>query len=100
MSKKLEWNPLHGSVLAITAITLIGMGLVTVGMHTMAASPAAHNLPIKVKTCKVDTSPDPVSCKPLLKSIKDMKLTFDLQLQRVGGEIVITLTPVEPVRTP
>ena len=98
MSKKLGWNRLHGSVLAITANTLIGIGLVTVGTHTMAASPAAHNLPIKVKTCKVDTSPDPVSCKPLLKSIKDMKLTFDLQLQRVGGEI--TLTPAEPVRTP
>lgn len=76
MSKKLGWNRLHGSVLAITAITLIGIGLVTVGTHTMAASPAAHNLPIKVKTCKVDTSPDPVSGKPLLKSIKDMKLTL------------------------
>ena len=40
MSKKLGWNPLHGSVLAITAITLIGMGLVTVGTHTITASPA------------------------------------------------------------
>ena len=98
--KKMEWNPLSGSVLAITALTLIGIGLVSVGTHTMAASPAAQNLPIKVKTCKVDTSPDPVSCKPLLKSIKDMHLTFDLQLSRVGGEIVITLNPTESVRTP
>ena len=97
MSNRLGWNPLHGSVLAITAITLISIGLVTVGTHTMAASPAAQNLPIKVKTCKLDTSPDPVSCKPLLKSIND---TFDLQLSRVGGEIVITLTPTEPVQTP
>ena len=56
----------------------------------------AYNLPIKVKTCKLDMSPDPVSCKPMLKSIKDMKLTFGLELQRVGGEIVITLTPSEP----
>jgi hypothetical protein len=101
MSKKLEWNPLHGSVLAITAITLIGIGLVAaIGTQAVTAGPAAQNLPIKVKTCKVDTSPDPVSCKPLLKSIKDMHLTFDLQLSRVGGEFVITLTPAEPVRTP
>jgi hypothetical protein len=96
MSNKLN---LHGSVLAIAAITLIGIGLVAAtGTQAVTASPAAHNLPIKVKTCKLDTSPDPVSCKPLLKSIKDMKLTFDLELQRVGGEIVITLTPSEPSR--
>lgn len=80
--------------------TLIGIGLVAVGTHTVSASPAAQNLPIKVKTCKVDTSTDPVACKPLLKSIKDMHLTFDLQLQRVGGKIVITLFPTESGRVP
>lgn len=84
--------------LGIAAI-LIGIGLVTVGSHTVTAGPAPH-LNIKVKTCKVDTSPDPVACKPLLKSIKDMGLTFDLQLQRVGGQIQITLNPTESVRTP
>ena len=90
MSKKLEWNPLHGSVLAITAITLIGIGLIAVGSNTVTAGPIPH-LNIKVKTCKVDTNPDPVSCKPLLKSINGD--TFDLQVQRVGGKVVITLTP-------
>ena len=34
--KKLEWNPLYGSVLAITAITLISIGLVAVGLHAVA----------------------------------------------------------------
>jgi hypothetical protein len=101
MSKIFERNLLNGSVLAIAAITLIGIGLVAAtGTQSVTASPAAHNLPIKVKTCKVDTSPDPVSCKPLLKSIKDMHLTFDLELQRVGGEIVITLFPTETIRVP
>ena len=90
---------LHGSVLAIAAITLIGIGLIAVGLNTVTAGPIPH-LNIKVKTCKVDTSPDPVSCKPLLKSIKDMHLTFDLELQRVGGEIVITLIPTETLRVP
>ena len=97
MSKKLEWNPLHGSVLAITAITLIGIGLIAVGSQTVTAGPVPH-LNIKVKTCKVDTSPDRVSCKPLLKSINGD--TFDLQVQRVGGQIVITLFPTESIRTP
>src|SRR6476659_1813419 len=97
MCSKLEWNPLHGSVLAITAITLIGIGLVAVGSNTVTAGPIPH-LNIKVKTCKVDTNPDPVSCKPLLKSINGD--TFDLLVKRVGGEVVITLTPAEPVRTP
>lgn len=98
MSNKLEWNPLHGSVLVITAITLIGIGLIAVGSQTVTAGPAAPHLNVKVKTCKVDTSPDPVSCKPLLKSINGD--TFDLQLSRVGGHIVITLNPTESVRTP
>ena len=40
MSNKLEWNPLHGSVLAITAITLIGIGLIAVGSDTVTAGPA------------------------------------------------------------
>jgi hypothetical protein len=97
MSKELEWNRLHGSVLAITAITLITIGLITVGSNTVTASPQPH-LNIKVKTCKVDTSPDPVSCKPLLKSINGD--TFDLQVQRVGGQVVITLFPTESIRTP
>ena len=97
MSNKLEWNPLQGSVLAITAITLIGIGLIAVGSQTVTAGPIPH-LNIKVKTCKVDTSPDPVSCKPLLKSINGD--TFDLQVQRVGGQIVITLFPTESIRTP
>ena len=97
MSNRLGWNPLHGSVLAITAITLIGIGLIAVGSNTVTAGPIPH-LNIKVKTCKVDTNPDPVSCKPLLKSINGD--TFDLQVQRVGGQVVITLTPAEPVRTP
>ena len=91
MSNKLEWNPLHGSVLAITAITLIGIGLIAVGSDTVTAGPATPHLNVKVRICKVDTSPDPVSCKPLLKSIKGD--TFDLQVQRVGGKVVITLTP-------
>jgi hypothetical protein len=97
MSKKWEWNPLHGSVLAITAITLIGIGLITVGSQIVTAGPIPH-LNIKVKTCKVDTNPDPVSCKPLLKSINGD--TFDLQVQRVGGQIVITLFPTETILTP
>ena len=97
MSNKLEWNPLQGSVLSITAITLIGIGLIAVGSQTVTAGPVPH-LNIKVKTCKVDTSPDPVSCKPLLKSINGD--TFDLQVQRVGGQIVITLFPTESIRTP
>jgi hypothetical protein len=97
MCSKLEWNPLHGSVLAITAITLIGIGLLAVGSNTVTAGPIPH-LNIKVKTCKIDTSPDPVSCKPLLKSINGD--TFDLQVSRVGGEIVITLFPTESIRTP
>ena len=97
MSKKLEWNPLHGSVLAITAITLIGIGLIAVGSNTVTAGPIPH-LNIKVKTCKVDTNPDPVSCKPLLKSINGD--TFDLKVERVGGQVVITLFPTETIRTP
>jgi hypothetical protein len=98
MSKKLEWNPLHGSVLAITAITLIGIGLIAVGSNAVTAGPIPH-LNIKVKTCKVDTGPDPVSCKPLLKSINGD--TFDLQVSRdANGKIVITLNPTESVRTP
>jgi hypothetical protein len=95
MSKKLEWNLLHGSVLAIATIALITIGLITVGSNTVTASPQPH-LNIKVKTCKVDTSP--VSCKPLLKSINGD--TFDLQVQRVGGQVVITLFPTESIRTP
>lgn len=82
--------------LGIAAI-LIGIGLFTIGSHTVTAGPVPH-LNIKVKTCKVDTSPDPVSCKPLLKSINGD--TFDLQVQRVGGEMVITLFPTETIRTP
>ncbi len=87
----MEWNPLHGSVLTIAAIALITIGLVAVGSNTVTAGPAVPHLNVKVKTCKVDTIPDPVSCKPLLKSIKGD--TFDLQVQRVGGKVVITLTP-------
>ena len=95
MYKKLTSQ--YGSVLAITAITLIGIGLIAVGSNTVTAGPVPH-LNIKVKTCKIDTSPDPVSCKPLLKSINGD--TFDLQVSRVGGEIVITLFPTESIRTP
>jgi hypothetical protein len=98
MSKKLEWNPLHGSVLAITAITLIGIGLVAVGSHTVTANPALTPFNFKVKECKVDTSPDPVSCKGLKKMINGF--IWFLEAKRVGGEIVITLNPTESVRTP
>src|SRR6476646_7433211 len=99
MSKKLEWNPLHGSVLAITAITLIGIGLVAVGSHVVAANPALTPFNFKAKECKVDTSPNPVSCKSLKKMINGD--TFDLQVARDdGGQIVITLFPTESIRTP
>lgn len=97
MSNKLEWNPLHGSVLAIPAIALIGLGLIAVGSHAVAANPALTPFNFKAKECKLDTSPDPVSCKGLKKMINGD--TFDLLVQRVGGQIVITLTPAEPVRT-
>ena len=52
MSNKLEWNPLHGSVLAITAITLIGIGLIAVGSDTVTAGPAAPHLNVKVVSAK------------------------------------------------
>jgi hypothetical protein len=98
MSKKLVWNRLHGSVLAIAAITLIGIGLVAVGSHAVAANPALTPFNFKVKECKVDTNPNPVSCKGLKKMINGD--TFDLQVSRDNGKIVITLNPTESVRTP
>ena len=99
MSKKLEWNPLHGSVLAIAAITLIGIGLIAVGSHAVAANPALTPFNFKAKECKLDTGTDPVSCKGLKKMINGD--TFDLQLSRdANGEIVITLFPTESIRTP
>ena len=98
MSKKLEWNPLSGPVLAIAAITLIGIGLVAVGSHTVTANPALTPFNFKAKECKVDTSPNPVSCKGLKKMINGD--TFDLKLSRESGEIVITLFPTETIKTP
>ena len=88
MSNKLEWNPLNGSVLAITASKLIGIGLIAIGSHTVTAGPALTPFNFKVKECKVDTSPDPVSCKNLKKMIKDLDISaFDLELRHVerGG---------------
>ena len=52
----------------------------------------------KAKECKVDTSPNPVSCKGLKKMINGD--TFDLQLSRDDGKIVITLFPTESILTP
>src|SRR6476619_2636513 len=98
MSKKLEWNPLSGSVLAIAAITLIGIGLIAVGSHAVAANPALTPFNFKAKECKLDTSPDPVSCKGLKKMINGF--IWFLEAKRVGGDIVITLTPTESIRTP
>jgi hypothetical protein len=98
MFKKMDWKLACGSVLAIVTITVIGIGLIAVGSHAVSASPAASNLNVKVKTCKVDTGPDPVSCKSLLKSIRDAHSTFDLLLEHVGGEIQIVLTPTQIIR--
>ena len=63
MYKKIGVESAHGSVLAITAITLIGIGLVAVGSHAVAANSALTPFNFKAKECKVDTSPNPVSCK-------------------------------------
>ena len=52
--KKLEWNPLYGSVLAITAITLISIGLVAVGLHAVGSKPLTP-FNFKAKECKVYT---------------------------------------------
>ena len=93
MYKKIGVESAHGSVLAITAITLIGIGLVAVGSHAVAANLALTPFNFKAKECKVDTSPNPVSCKCLKKMINGD--TFDLQVQRVGGQVVITLFPTE-----
>ena len=105
MSKKLEWNLLNGPVLAIAAITLIGIGLVAVGSHTVTAGPALTPFNFKVKECKVDTSPDPVSCKSLKKMIKDLDISaFNLELRHVerGGIVVqeIHITKVIDISVP
>ena len=94
----MEWNPLSGSVLAIAAITLIGIGLIAVGSHAVAANPALTPFNFKAKECKLDTGTDPVSCKGLKKMINGF--IWFLEASRDNGEIVIKLTSTEPVRAP
>lgn len=95
MSKRLDWKLLHGSVLGVIAIALIGMGLVAVGSHTVTAGPALTPFNFKVKECKIDTSPDPVSCKSIKKMLKDLDISaFNLELHIGGathrGDLVLT----------
>ena len=78
---------------------MIGIGLVAVGSHAVAANTALTPFNFKAKECKVDTSYNTVYCKGLKKMINGD--TFDLQVSRdANGKIVIILNPTESVRTP
>lgn len=87
--------------LGIAAI-LKGIGLVTIGSHTVTAGPALTPFNFKVKECKVDTSPNPVSCKDIKNMLKG--LTFDVELQQTGfsqqPRFVVFFTPTEPTPSP
>jgi hypothetical protein len=79
--------------LGIAAI-LIGIGLVAIGSHTVTAvNPSLTPFKFKAKECKVDTSPDPVSCKDLKKMLNDRAFIWFLEAHPVGGAFEITLTP-------
>lgn len=98
----MEWKLFHRSVLGIIAIALIGMGLIAVGSYTVTAGPALTPFNFKINECKVETSPDPVSCKSMKKMIKDLDISaFNLELRHVerGGIVVqeIQITKVNDI---
>ena len=67
------------------------MGLIAVGSYTVTAGPALTPFNFKINECKVETSPDPVSCKSMKKMIKDLDISaFNLELRHVerGGIVV------------
>ena len=78
--------------------SLVHLLPVSILVYPIGANPALTPFNFKAKECKVDTSPNPVSCKGLKKMINGD--TFDLQLSRDDGKIVITLFPTESIRTP
>ena len=78
--------------------SLVHLLPVSILVYPIAANPALTPFNFKAKECKLDTSPDPVSCKSLKKMINGF--IWFLEAKRVGGEIVITLNPTESVRTP
>jgi hypothetical protein len=74
------------SLLAVlVTVTLIGG---SIGIQTVAAGPALTPFNFKVKECKVDTSPDPVSCKSVKKLLQDLDtegFTLELTIDREAG---------------
>ena len=70
----------------IYAIAIFGMALAgLIGSQSVAAAPALTPFNFKVKECKVDTSPDPVSCKSVKKMLKDLETDgFTLELRHDG----------------
>jgi len=53
------------------AVLVIGVGVAVlgVGVGTAQANPAVPDLPVSVKVCKIDTSPNPPSCLPVLRVV-------------------------------
>jgi hypothetical protein len=57
------------------------MGLMaTIGIQAVIAGPALTPFNFKVKECRVDTNPEPISCKDLKKLISDQ--TFVMEVER------------------
>ena len=98
MSKKLEWNRSWFSSSHISDYVDRYRTSSSRITRSRTANPALTPFNFKVKECKVDTNPNPVSCKGLKKMINGD--TFDLQVSRDNGKIVITLNPTESVRRP
>src|SRR5215510_231004 len=62
--------------------------------------PSCTPFNFKVKECRVDTNPEPVSCKELRAAVEHAftSYKFVLATGSSGGDLVITLTPAEPER--
>lgn len=68
---KMMHIPILAVIAGVTAAILIGF-VMTVAVQASNTLPARTQFNFKVKECKVDSSPDPVSCKDVKKTLKQL----------------------------
>ena len=86
--------PILAIMAGVMATILLGF-VITVEVRASNTLPARTQFSFKVKECKVDASPDPVSCKDVKKTLKqsDVRL-WNLEIEGSNSTtLTIKITP-------